>query len=797
MSLKHWLQFGSSVGVFLLSSGAYAQSASTSAHAEPDPSGVDAAEITVTARRVNERLRDVPVSVTALGGDTVERLNLKDVSDLRRAVPSVALGGSVKGGSVPYLTIRGIGTNDTVSTFDPTVGIYINDVVQQRANGVLSTFYDIQSVQVVRGPQGTLFGRNTIAGAILINTRPPEADFGGYAKVGYGNFDYKTAEGALNIPVNSVLQFRLAGKINRRDGYMKSDFTGQRQSDLHDEGARISMRLDSDPIKIDTVFSYYNENSTGLGATSPGLYPPGPIGSGIVIAANNNVADAGNRALIAQAGAYSQAHFYRNLDNEIQFNKIRSYDVSNTINYQLSDNIVLKNIFGFRDVDTDASFDADGTAARQVGVRTPNHFTQYTNETQLQGRYDKVNFILGAYYFEETGNDGTLSYFSIPLAQRNAPAAQIYTHGDVRNRAYSVFGSLTYELAEGLKVTGGARWTKDIRWLNLHSSTILNPLSANPTEVCSLGTVTSFSPGTGPNGENVYTTVPANPCNLELNKASSEPTYSVDVSYKINDDVMVYAAHRKGYKTGGWDFRQVFNIGVFTGAERLKDVEVGAKTKFNLAGMPTTFNIAGYYGWYTGIQRSTSLPNIILNGTLRTFGNAVNAAKGHTYGVEVEYGIEPVRGLNLSGYVSYNNAGYDEFLDPGFNPPLDRSKERFGLAPRLTLGATLAYTTELGSIGQAVAQLNYFHTSSFNGSTSNDVFYSGIPGYDLLNARLELNKIGGSSFDLSLFANNIADKKYFTSAQPVPQIGYAQRIVGAPRMVGIELRYRFGADAQR
>lgn len=798
ISTRHWLRLSSSVAVLLLSSGAYAQSARPSSPTvEPDVAEADSGEIVVTARRVSERLRDVPVAVTALRGDTVEKLDLKDVADLRRAVPSFSLGGNVKGGSVPYFAIRGIGNGDTISTYDPTVGVYVNDVVQQRANGVLSTFYDIESVQVLRGPQGTLFGRNTIAGAILVNTRAPDPEFGGYAKVGFGNFDYKTFEGALNVPVNDVLRFRFAGKVNRRDGFVRSDFTGQRLSDLRDESFRASMRIDSDPIRMDTVFSYYNEHSNGLGATTPGLYAPGPVGSGIVVAANNNVADAGNRALIAQAGAYSQQNFYRNLANEVQFNKIRSYDLSNTITAELSENFTLKNIFGFRDVKSDALFDADSSAARQVTVRTPNHFTQFTNETQLQAKFGRLSGILGGYYFFEEGDDGTLSYFAVPLALRATPPALINTRGHVRNKAISAFGSVTYELIDGLKITGGARWTKDFRFVDIQSRNILNPTTATPTIVCSVGTVTSFTPGAGPNGEDVYTTIPANPCSLPLSKSVSEPTYSIDISYKINPDVMVYAAHRKGYHSGGWDLRQIFDRRIFTGAERLRDIEIGTKSKFDIGGVPVVLNIAGYYGWYTGIQRTAALPNVILNGVLRAFSNTLNAAKGHTYGVEVEYGIEPVRGLNLSGYVSYNRAGYDEFLDPSFNPPLDRSNERFGLAPKLTLGATVAYSADLGSAGRGMVQLNYFHTSKFNGSTSNDVIYSEMPAYDLLNARVELNKVAGTGLDLALFVNNLTDKKYFTGGQPVPQLGYSQRIVGAPRMFGVEARFRFGADSRR
>jgi iron complex outermembrane recepter protein len=163
-------------------------------------------EVVVTARRVNESLQKVPQAISALSSKDLSQLSVTNTADLSQVVPSVRFASGNRGGGIPFFAIRGISSADVNGAIDPPVGIYVNDVIQQRPNGLLSTYHDIESVQVLRGPQGTLFGRNTIAGAILINTRKPEKEFGGYAHLSAGNFNYRSIDAAVNVPFSDALE---------------------------------------------------------------------------------------------------------------------------------------------------------------------------------------------------------------------------------------------------------------------------------------------------------------------------------------------------------------------------------------------------------------------------------------------------------------------------------------------------------------------------------------------------------------------------------------------------------------
>lgn len=774
----------------------YAQDTATTAETGSDTAPQVArdgstGEIIVTARRREENIQTVPVAVTAVSGEAVAKAGVVNVQDITRLAPSVSMGSSTRGGSVPSMSIRGISSADVTGGFDPSIGIYVNEVIQNRPNGLLSSIFDMDSVQVLRGPQGTLFGRNTVGGAILLTTKQPVFDFEGYLKMTYGNYDYMSAEGALNVPLADVAALRIAGRIDRRDGFVTSVTSGQDQSNLSQESFRASLLIEpAANLRTTTIFSFFNEDSNGTGATTPGLYPVGAVVAGRAVRDNNNVANDTNRELIKAAGELRDRDFYKTSSNELQYDRTKSYTVTNNTELELSDALTLKNIFGWRKVDADALIDADGSAARQLAIATENGFKQITEELQLQGDLGRLQFVLGGYYFKESGRDYSLGYTSTPFALIDNPPARSRTGGFVRNTSYSAFANLTYALTDTLKVSGGLRYTYDKRYVDLNSANILSPLS-NPTPVCTVGRVTNVDAGAGPNGEDVITTVPADPCSLQRTESYEEPTYSVDVSWQATPDILLYAAHRHGYHSGALNTRATFNLASdLAEPEFLDDVEVGIKSRFYAGNIPMRLNVAAYYGWYTDLQRSNALPPVILNGVTRVLSGVTNAAKAHIQGVEVEYYASPFDGFDLSAFFAYNGTEYDDYFDSSIN--VDRRNDSFAYAPKYTGGATARYTFPVGTGGsEAALQASYFYTSSIESTLGFQGVYTRLPSYEVVNARAELNSIGGSPASLAVFANNLLDKQYYTGAVAVATVGAAVQVPGAPRLYGVELRFDF------
>ncbi len=796
MRAKHTMIVGLTLTAICAPALAMAQTPETVAAPAVDPASpaTTTGDIIVTARRREESLQRVPVAVTALGGDDIQKLQVINVQDLTRAAPSVTIGASTRGGGVPFLSIRGISSADVNAGIDPSIGIYFNEVIQNRPNGVLSSLYDIGSVQVLRGPQGTLFGRNTVGGAILVNSRAPTDRLEGYGRGTIGNYDYRSVEGALNLPLAPWAKLRVAGRLDRRDGYVRSVTTGQDLNDLHNAGGRATLLLEpASNLSSTTIVSFYDQNANGTGVTTPGLYPVGSVSGGLVVNANSNVADAANRRLIAAAGALRRTNFYRNAANEIQEDRVHTFDVNNNTRFDLSDEIAIKNIFGYRETRFNAIFDQDGSAARQLTVGTIHDFRQYSEELQLIGSFGKLDFLAGLYYFKEAGTEFSTAFTSIPFAQINTPAAFSRTGGFVRNTSYSGFVNATYALTDRLKASAGVRYTKDRRHVDLRSVNISNPLT-NPVANCNLGTVVSITPGAGPNGADVVVTTPANPCSLKRTETFSEPTYSVDLSWQASDAVLLYAAHRRGYHSGALNVRATYALPTdLARPEFLDDIEVGVKSRFNAGGVPMRLNVAGYYGWYKDIQRSVTFPAIVLNGVVRLPSGITNAAKAHIYGLEVEYNATPFRGFDINAFFAYNETGYDKYIDAALTPALDRSGDLFSYAPKYTAGATARYTFDIGSGGSTGAvQLNYFHTSKFNTTLGFQPVYTILPSYDLFNGRVEWNKVGGSGVDLAVFANNLFKKKYYTGGAGIASVGVAGQVPGAPRMYGLEATIRFG-----
>ena len=769
-------------GASMLPSLAYAQDTATvvaqDATAEVG-SGEGLNDIVVTARRREENLQDVPIAVTAYTPEDIAEKGITDRTSLADNTPSLF---TINGGyprEFAFFALRGQGP-----AFGSTPGVvnYFAEVPNSvNVDGRVGTYYDLANIQVLAGPQGTLFGRNATGGNILFEPMKPQDRFEGYVRAQYGNYNDRRIEGALNVPiVPDTVLLRVAGEVGRRDGYtidVGPFFAGKDYDNLAYESFRIGLTLrPADGVELYTVARYYNSHTNGGGTVLAAFNPAAgfdatALGLGFlpVLAFYPGMATA-----VAEQTARGPREVAYNLD---QFSETPYWQIINQATIELTDNLRIRNIISYSELETRYGYDYDATAfpisgqTSQVNFANPGLFagrtivptlapTFFTEELQLQGTaFDRaLAFSIGGFLDRQTTRlpAGIAEYTFFPFGTLVPTAGAIF---DARNSSEAVFGQATLELGrmapalEGLSVTGGLRYTWE------HSFT----------------SQTIFAP-------------PA----VEGSVDDSYLSYTATVDYDISPDVHVYVTARDAYKSGGVNgpvpegsaFR-------FFPPERLSDVEIGLKSQFNLGTVKGRLNIAAYRGIYDNIQRTTTEQVATPGGTV-PLNVTRSAAKGKIEGVEINAALVPVDGLTLTGSYSYINARYTEVTDASAGAILNGSPFPYTPEHKFSLGAT--YEASLGNAGELSAGVNYVRQTEVSTAQTNSSFYRFLPAYGLLNASIDLRNVGGSGFDVGAFVNNLADEEVPVGVldQYVGNTGTVGLTYNEPRMYGVRVRYRFG-----
>jgi iron complex outermembrane receptor protein len=755
------------LGGSLLPATAFAQAAPAEAPADETAAdeGGGLNDIVVTARRREERLQDVPIAVTAFTDEALDQKGITDRTSLADNTPSLF---TISGGyprEFAYFALRGQGP-----AFGSTPGVvnYFAEVPNAvNIDGRVGTYFDMANIQVLAGPQGTLFGKNATGGNILFEPVKPKDQFEGYVRVQLGNYDDRRIEGALNTPiVPGRVMLRVAGEVGRRDGYTKDVgpfFAGKDYDNLSYESFRFGLTLaPTDDIELYTMLRYYHSDNNG-GGTVLGAYNPAagfdatPLGLGFLPVA---AFYPGVLTAVAEQAARGPRRVSYDLD---QFSETKYWQVINQASVQLSDTIKLRNIISYSELRTIYGYDYDAMPfpiAGQTGripTIAPNFFTE---ELQLQGTLfdDAVDFSVGGYLDRQSWSDpaGIEQYFFFPLGTLVPTISGFFTQ---TNKSEAVFGQATVDLGKlspsltGLSVTGGLRYTWEHSFT---SQTIGGPPAVS-------GSVDS-----------------------------DYPSYTATLDYDVTPGVHVYVTARDAYKSGGVNGPVPVGSAFRTYApERLSDVEVGLKSQFSIGDMDVRANVAAYRGIYDNIQRTTAeavqtpAGTVLLNVTR-------SAAKGKIQGVELNLAVMPVEGLTLNGSYSYIDARYTKVADASAGAILNGVPFPYTPKHKFSIGGS--YEAPLGSAGDLVLAVNYARQSKVSTAQTNASFYNFLPAYGLLNASIGLKDIGGRPIDLSLFANNITNE-----AKPVGVLDqYAQSSgqVGLtytePRMYGVRIGYKFG-----
>jgi iron complex outermembrane receptor protein len=820
--------------------------------------GSDSSDIIVTARRTEERLQDVPISITVFNQQQITNRNIIDATGLATYTPSLSANNNF-GQENTSFAIRGF-VQDAGT--QPSVGVYFADVVALRGptqgtqagdSAGPGDFFDLQNVQVLKGPQGTLQGRNTTGGAVLFVPQKPTSKFEGYVEGSYGNYDMKRIQGMVNVPLSDIARFRIAVDHESRDGYLHN-ISGIGPSDFNNvnyTAVRASLVVDLTPdLENYTIASFSQSDTNGsvqklIGCNPTGQNPTSIASFGAGIGNFLGLLACGqlSREKAAGAGFYDIEQALANPVSHIQ-----QWQIINTTTWRASDTLTIKNIasygqfvdkqesalFGTNSQVTDLNPAYQGIFRFGVPpvftdiVPAPNLNTadQYTltEELQFQGSaMDQKLTYQGGGYFEysgplgEVGNQSnqilncastTIPICSDPIGKAFSGlegfpinvGALNHTVGETTFRDIGVYTQASYALTDKLKLTAGARYTWDRQTNNstryYYQFSVTPPYTQPPVIKCT-------DPSQAPS------------CSEALREKSNKPTWLFDVDYKPTEDILAYAKYSRGYRSGGVFPNAPADHRSFS-AEKVDAYEAGLKTTFRGA-LHGTLDIAGFYNNFSNQQLQLGFntnPNFMGTGfpaPVSPTTGIVNAGKSRIWGIEVDSSITPFHGLTINADYTYLNATIRKIApfattDPNYIAAQSSIApgSPLALSPKNKASVTATYTLPLDeSIGRISVGATFTHTdkqlTNYVYQTPAAVALFGANfGYigkeNILNLNMSWNSVAGLPIDASVFATNVTDKKYYNFIAGLGGLtgaGNEFATVGEPRMYGGRIRYRF------
>ena len=774
--------------------------------AAAEPGGLG--EIVVTARRSSESLQAVPVAVTALSGDFIERQAIVSAADVPRFTPNLTIEQQPSSLSAASIFIRGIGNNEPSAVSEQGVGVYIDGVYLARAAGAVFDLIDLERIEVLRGPQGTLFGRNTIGGALQLVTRKPSSDFGVTAKAGYGRFNdwYVKARVDTGYIIGDVVKASIAAQHREADGFVNNTLTPSSQDpgSLRANSVAIGLQADLGDLTANYSFDYDDRHGTPaffqVVATTPtayDYYSQSPsYGGAPFLSSPNRLQD------VQQAGFTDLAGNYRyDAHSRVQGHSL-------TLAYEASPALTLKSITGYRKFYQDTILNLSGNGVLKgpvldftftsptltnvervipyTGNNAPQKQWQFSQELQALGKVGDVSYLVGGYFFKESASENnrqaltlvipmpylaaTLEGFGFTPTQAadtaNGVAAlnpELQSIGINANpvqafggtsRSIAVFGQASWKpssLDGKLELTLGGRYTSDKKTIYLAGD--VNPVKTGAASF------TNFS-------------------------------WLASAAYEPIDDVHVYARVSTGYRSGGINPRA--NVLNPFNPEKATAYEVGLKSQFldnkvrlNLAGYMTDYNNLQIQQFAASSGGATSL--------------IVNAGKVRLSGFEAELTAQPFRGFQIDGSVGYVNTKYKTFLFR--NPTTDEISDVASIArpaysPKWTMHLGAEYALDLTNLTVRlrgdVSHRTKFYVNALDATAPFNPLIAS-PNPTLVKARLSFEDIavGGGKLDIGIWGDNLTNQKHLLYGIAFGALGFAGATFDKPTTYGIDARIKF------
>jgi outer membrane receptor protein involved in Fe transport len=719
--------------LFAVTGQAQAQDTANTASSEAKaPEGAAQAiidDIVVRARKKSaaERAQDVPIALTAVSGAQIEATFATNLTDVGMTMPNVRLddGGAFPG--VANYTVRGMGFNSTIASVEPTVGTFVDGIYIGANLGGLQDTLDLESVEVLRGPQGTLFGRNVTGGAVVMRSRRPEGEFGGVVKAGLGSGNRAVIAGGVEGPLSDTLSAKIFAQYTNYDGDWHNVTLGGRHGKDDTFAVRPILRFRPSSAVDITLIGEYGKTK-GDGVASRFIEDP--------------------NQLLTQNGVREPVGAENLSINFKGYTDIEWKQAVLDANFEVGSG-TLTSITGYRKVDYASEGDTDGSQTDTAHALNAMDQHQFSEELRYAAKAfdDKLDFTIGGYYFEQRLEQFYHVTFFGASNQRS--------RGVLHHHTWSVFAQGDYEVVPNVFLTAGGRYT----WEKKSAATAR-------TNECSLTLVCPLTD----EGSTVW--------------KNFAPKFGV--SWKAAPDVLLYASWTKGFRSGGYNIRTTgarFNPANPAAAsesagpydqEVAKALEGGVKTEF-LDGKARV-NFAAFHNTYTGLQRT-------VNSGLVNF--IANVAAATVNGAEIETTFLPFHNLALTANFGYLDAKYDDYILPGTTTNL--KGKQLVRAPKWTYAISATHDLSLGSAGLLTSRVSL----NYSGKTpANDPGNYFAPSFHLVDASLTWSPEGNSDLKVSAWVKNLTNKKYALLATYVGTL-FTNLYQNPPRRWGADITYKF------
>ncbi|MCC6829175.1 MAG: TonB-dependent receptor [Novosphingobium sp.] len=784
---------GASMAALLLSlaATAQAQEASGTQPAAEQPQAMTGGieEITVTARRREESLQDTPIAISAVSGEGIAARGLDNVTQIGDFTPNVKFNSSVPvsaSNATAAIFIRGIGQNDYQLSADPGVGLYLDGVYISRGVGNVLDVLNVERIEVLRGPQGTLFGRNTIGGAVSVVTRKPGDTLAGSLDLTTGSYNRVQIKASIDVPLAEGVYTSFSGFYHNRDGYVKGVIPAAPDlGDTNQLAGRFALRLEpASNVKIDlavdgtrareqsapNVAIALNENAPAA-ATWNALYS----GAAAVCTDLANPARLTNQNCFNSQWAlapYKHGGTFTTISSVFNSTSRRPYQsgsdlniwgVSGVLEWNLSDAVTFKTITAYRKVTGFWTRDSDHSPATIIQTNSDWRQHQFSQEFQLGGdAFDKrLNWLVGGYYSSESGNHKDLV---------NIVDAVFLSGAVLKGKSYAVFGQATYEIVDNLNLTGGIRWTQDQKSFSNANQYVVEAgfLTGAPFNPDGSG-LQDGDPLMGPLGQT-----------STIKDRAWTPMASL--SYRWSRDVLTYLSYSKGFKGGGFTQR-VFPPFAFIPSfkpETSETYEAGIKT--DLLDRRVRLNAAVFLNNYNNLQITVNDPTLGFAPIIQ------NAARARIKGVELELQARPTDALRIEAGLGYLDAKYTKVDIRALNAGVS-TDSHLQNAPKWTLSAGASYEFALGDAGKLTPRVDWSYRSRvYNDAVNTPGLVQ--DGYHLVNASIGYAD-GSDRWKVNLGVKNLTKEIYLGSGYADSFGGILEGVYGRPREWYLSAGYKF------
>ncbi len=705
-------------------------------------------EITVTAQRYEESLQQVPISITAVGEEQFENFQIDRLDKLVYTTPNIIIENNTGTSSAAKIFLRGVGADESLFTADPAVAIYIDDVYIPRQTGAQIALYDIERIEVLRGPQGTLYGRNATGGAIKYITKKPDGSNTFAVDGAFGNFERRDLRGSAYFGFNEAVSGGVAVMTKNRDGYSTNLTTGADVNDQELHSARATLRLAaSDITTIDAAFDVVRErNGPGMAScvlSRPLSLPRPPIPPSTTPPAPFNY-----------PGCDTDGDPYTLSSNLRTKNDLDQFGAS-LVSETEFENFTWRNVLAYREMDNLLNGDFDGQNATLLHIFQDQTQDQKSFESQFTGEAGSLRWVIGGFYFDEANEQPT---------QQSIFAPGVIEQIEQGTDAYAIYGQGTFDFGNGFSFTGGLRYSDETK-------------DFSKSATCTNGQFTPLGPPIRcANGQTSYA------INREDSWNSVDWRFALD--YRFNDDVMAYASAATGFKSGGFNGRGAITVsatGVVSDAittvdeENVLSYEFGIKS--TLLGGRMRLNANYYYNDYTDLQLTAIDPTGAF--VLR------NAADVIIQGIEIDFAAMLSDNFQLTGNVGTIDGEYESnpaVLIAAGTPTFPNELKQ---APDLTynLGFIWDIPTTMGDFTWSA---NAHFTDDHYQNVANSELIK-TQAYTLVDSRFSYAPSDGN-WEVALFGRNLTDKEYITGGFDIGALGIAAAYYNMPRTYGVEFK---------